>query len=203
MSLEIWIALAAANFVASLVPGQNAALIGSATARSGLHGGSFAIIGILAAELIWSVAALVIALSARELSPALWTALQIGSGLVLLSLGVLTFRDTQADRVETDRARGCTCIAVQGLWVGLANPMALVFFLSLFPAFVPPDSTGTDANMLGFYASAVVASSFAGLVPYLAVSSALAKGGFAVSLQMCCGGMLVVLGGLVLARLAL
>lgn len=38
MTPEIWIALAAANFMASLVPGQNAAFVGSATARAGVWG---------------------------------------------------------------------------------------------------------------------------------------------------------------------
>lgn len=203
MSLEIWIALAAANFIASLVPGQNAALIGSSTARSGLPGGSFAMAGILAAELIWSVAALVIALGARELSPTLWTALQIGSGIVLLALGLHTLRAAPVDAIDVGRAPRRAHVAAHGLWIGLANPMALVFFLSLFPAFVPVNATAPDLGMLVFYASAVVASSAAGLVPYVIASNALAKGGLAVPLQISCSGMLVLLGGLVLLRLTL
>lgn len=202
MSLEIWIALAAANFMASLVPGQNAALVGSATARAGLAGGSFAAIGILAAEMIWSVAALVVALSARELSPMFWTALQIGSGLVLLGLGVLTLRASHACEAGNALSRSGRRLAAQGLWIGLANPLALVFFLSLFPAFVPAGATDADAGMLAFYGSAVLVSSAAGLAPYVAASNALARGGLAAPLQLSCGGMLVLLGGLVLVRLA-
>lgn len=202
MTPEIWIALAAANFMASMVPGQNAALVGSATARAGMSGDGLATTGILAAEMIWSVAALVIALGARELDPRLWTALQIGSGIVLVALGYLTFRASRATGPGAVRPRSGLRIAAQGLWIGLANPIALVFFLSLFPAFVPAGNSQADAGMLVFYASAILVSSAAGLAPYLVVSGALARGGFAAPLQMSCGGMLVVLGGLVLVRLA-
>ncbi|MEM5541147.1 LysE family transporter [Sulfitobacter sp. AS92] len=203
MTPEIWIALAAANFMASLVPGQNAAFVGSATARAGVWGGGLATSGILAAEMIWSVAALLIALGARELDPRLWTALQIGSGIVLVALGYLTFRASGATGPGAVRPRSGLRISAQGLWIGLANPIALVFFLSLFPAFVPAGSTQADAGMVLFYASAILASSAAGIAPYLVVSGALARGGFSVPLQMSCGSMLVLLGGLVLVRLAI
>ncbi|WP_366523491.1 LysE family transporter [uncultured Sulfitobacter sp.] len=52
--------------------------------------------------------------------------------------------------------RGIAGLVGDGVFVGFANPLALVFFLSVFPAFVPPGTNGTGAVF--FFVSAIVAS---------------------------------------------
>jgi threonine/homoserine/homoserine lactone efflux protein len=163
MSMEIWVALAAANFVASLAPGQNVAYLGAATVRVGLRGGLAAVAGILVAELLWSLLALSLALGARKVSPELFEALQLASAFVLVWLGVSILRDSVA---ATDpaarRGRGRVGCVAQGVWVGLANPLALIFFLSLFPGFVSGTPDLGDPSVITFYVSAVLVSSAAG-----------------------------------------
>ena len=201
MTLETWTALAAANLLASIAPGQNVALVGATTVRSGLRGGMLAIGGILVAELVWSCLALFLALGAREVSPTLFGALQAASGAFLLCFGAATLR-ARPGRDEAEARRRCRP-ALDGVWIGLANPLALIFFLSLFPSFVAEDARATSPAVLLFYASAVLASSAAGLVPWLALSGALARAGLAArSLTILSGLALIGLGALVLLRLA-
>ena len=87
MTPEIWITLAAANFAAYLAPGQNMALVGATTARSGLPGGLSAVGGILMAEFVWTAAALGLTLTAREIDGNVMLALQVSGGTYLVWSG--------------------------------------------------------------------------------------------------------------------
>jgi threonine/homoserine/homoserine lactone efflux protein len=201
MTIKIWGALALANFVASLAPGQNMAYLAAAAVRAGPRGGLAALGGILVAELLWSVLALSLALSAREVSPTLFMRLQYASGGFLIWLGFCILKET-AVRVgrQDDTGHFNLRCAARGVWVGLANPLALIFFLSLFPGFVSAGTDATDPAVIAFYVSAVLASSAAGLAPYLVTAGVVAQAGQARRLQMISGGSLVILGAVVLLR---
>ncbi len=202
MSIEIWFAPAAANFVACLSPGQNVACLGAATVRMGLRGGLATVGGILLAELLWSILALSLALGARAVSPALVNFLQLASAFVLVWLGLGILRDsTVGADARARQGKGHIGCVAQGVWVGLANPLALIFFLSLFPGFVSSNADVTDPLVTAFYASAVLVSSAAGLSPYL-VDERLARVSQARGLQMVSGGALLLLGALLLWRCA-
>jgi threonine/homoserine/homoserine lactone efflux protein len=179
MTIELWFALAAANFAASVAPGQNVALVGSAAVRAGLRGGAAAVAGILVAECVWSVLALALLLGARDVSPALFAGLQLASVVPLIWIGVCILRDPAAD-ADTDTAPGARCssrrLVLRGVLIGAANPLALVFFLSLLPGFVPAQTDLSDPATSAFFVSAVLASTVAGLAPWL-VASGLVRGG--------------------------
>lgn len=202
MSAEIWFALAAANFAASVAPGQNVALVGSATARTGLVGGTAVVIGILFAELIWSVLALTLAVTASEVSPIFFTCLQAASGGFLFWLGMSLLHEGPVVAGAAARPKGCFArLTLDGFWIGLANPLALIFFLSLFPGLVSGLSDTTDPLVLAACVSAILFSSAAGLAPWLVSSGALARIGFARHLQVFSGSALLVMGSLVFFRL--
>ncbi|MBW8640097.1 LysE family transporter [Hoeflea sp. WL0058] len=202
MNAEIWFALAAANFAASVAPGQNVALVGSATARTGLVGGTAALLGILVAELIWSVLALTLAVTAREVSPILFTCLKAASGGFLFWLGMSLLREGPSAASDAAAPAGCFArFTLDGFWIGLANPLALIFFLSLFPGLVSDLGDTTDPMVLACCVSAILLSSAAGLAPWLVSSGALAKIGFARHLHVLSGGALLVMGVLVTFRL--
>ncbi len=201
MNPEIWIALAAANFFSAVSPGQNVALVGSATARGGLAGGMAATGGILVAEIVWSISALLLVIGSREASPVLWNGLQMGSGLFLLVFGIRSWRavtNSPAKAASTGARHGW--IAIRGFWIGLANPITLIFFLSLFPVLVPSDIAQISPALIAFCASAIVISAAAGLAPYLAVSGLLARQGLGRVLERASSGALVLLGALVILR---
>jgi|GEM_PF-3956004 len=201
MTIELWFALAAANFAASVAPGQNVALVGSAAVRAGLWGGVAAGAGILVAELAWSVLALALLLGARDVSPALFTGLQLASVASLIWIGVCILREPAADAKS---ARGARCsvrrLAMRGIWIGAANPLALVFFLSLLPGFVPAQTDLANPAALAFFVSAVLASTVAGLAPWLVASGVLARSGLGWCLQVFSGCALLVIAGVVLWR---
>ena len=195
MTPEIWITLAAANFAAYLAPGQNMALVGAATARSGLPGGLSAVGGILMAEFVWTAAALGLTLTAREIDGNVMLALQVSGGTYLVWSGWKVLNSPPSPEVAVLGASGgCVRNASMGLWVGLANPLALVFFVSIFPSLVSAMAGETPFNLLAFCGTAVLVSSLAALAPYLAVSQVLVRAGQARRLNALSGGALLFVG---------
>ena len=198
--MDTWIALALANLVASAAPGQNVALVGSATARSGLPGGGCAIGGILLAEAVWSGVALALALGARKMGPNIFAALELGSGIVLLAFAVHTLRPLGLTAHGGPPRTGPARLTAEGFWIGLANPLALIFFVSLFPAFVSTTGPAPGPSQVGFYVSAIVLSSAAALAPYPVGSRLLARAGPSRVHGLVSGLSLLVLGAGILAR---
>lgn len=209
MTIELWFALVAANFAASVAPGQNVALVGGAALRSGLVGGLAAAAGVLVAELAWSVLALTLLLGARDVSPALFTSLQFVSVVALAGIGLCILRESasgwDSGAADPSAARsGAACshrrLVLRGIWIGAANPLALVFFLSLLPGFVPDRTDLAEPATLSAYVSAVMISTAAGLAPWLVASGMLARTGLGRYLQLFSGGALIAIAGLVLWR---
>ncbi|MCB1357316.1 MAG: LysE family transporter [Maritimibacter sp.] len=199
MTIEHWFALAAANFAASVAPGQNVALVGGAAVRAGLIGGIAAATGILVAELAWSVLALTLLLGAREVSPELFTGLQIVSVLSLAMIGFCILREAVPHAQAVPQAGGSLRrLVIRGVWIGAANPLALVFFLSLLPGFVPENTDLSDPATLGAYVSAVMVSTMAGLAPWLVASGLIGRTRLGHYLQVFSGGALIAIAGLVL-----
>ncbi|MDF2235064.1 LysE family transporter [Albimonas sp. CAU 1670] len=201
MTTDIWIALAAANFAASVAPGQNVAFVGAATARSGLAGGAAAIGGILAAEAAWTVLAVGLILKARAVEPELLLALQAAGGAALIWCGWRALRSAVAlpqavCGLPPLRAR----LAAEGLWVGLANPLALMFFVSLLPSLLGGGAAALGPRETGLCIAVVVASSAAALTPYLAVSTALVQAGLARGLNLISAASLLVVGAFAVSR---
>lgn len=92
MTLEMWIGLAALNFLASLSPGQNVALVGGATLRSGVRSGGAAVLGILIAEAAWALLALCAVIGILSLDGTAMVRLELIGGAVLVAVGLATLR---------------------------------------------------------------------------------------------------------------
>ena len=201
MTLQIWIALATANFFACLAPGQNAALMGAVAARSGPYCTGMAMFGILLAELAWATIAIYLTFGARDLAGDTFVVLQMASAAVLIWFGISALRNTFS-KTEASVAvqRGGLGHLACGAVVGFANPLALVFALSVIPAFVPAGASGPGAAF--FFISAVVISSAAGLFPYLVAGGLLRRAGQAKLMQLISGGALAGSGALLLIHVA-
>lgn len=203
MTADIWIALAAANFAASLAPGQNVALVGSATARDGVRGGAAAISGILLAEAIWSAVAVALILKARAVDPDLLLGLQAAGGIALVWCGMRIVRAAAAGRdAAASRSPAGPLLLLEGLWIGLANPLALMFFVSLLPSLLGAGAAAPGPREAAICVVVIVGSSFAALVPYLAASTALVRAGLASGLNALSGTALLLVGLVVFARVA-
>lgn len=200
MTLQIWIALATANFLACLAPGQNAALMGAAAARSGPIGGLFAMIGILLAELAWAAIAIHLTFGAQELVGDTYVVLQVASAGVLIWFGIGAMREGVGSGPVKPHKSALGLVG-DGIIVGLANPLALIFFLSVFPVFVPPGTSGAGAAF--FFVSAILVSSLAGLAPYFAVGGILRRAGHTAALHLISGGALAGTGSILLFKAAI
>lgn len=195
MTPELWIALASAKCVTALVPGQNSALMAVVSARFGWTGGILALLGILMAQIVWAIVAIYVIFSALDLvgGDIIW--LQTVSAILLIWIGSNTLRvSTDISTVKIHRrAFGHV---FDGVVVGIANPMTLMFFLALFPAFV---QAGTAAEeVILFTVSAVLASTAAALAPYLLVGGLVRRAGHGELLHLVSGSALVVTGGFLL-----
>ncbi|MGH1576458.1 LysE family translocator [Planktotalea sp.] len=201
MTLEIWIAFAFANFISAVAPGQNVALVGASTARIGARGGYIALCGILIADFMWCLIALGLALGAKNISSDVLLTVQILSGFILVLLGLKIIRSTSTisampnAKTKTSPAK----LVLSGICIGFANPLTLVFFLTLFPAFMPEQTNGASLGIAVFFSSAVILSGFAALFPYILASFALSKAGLSKALNIVSGGSLAAVGGMVLA----
>jgi threonine/homoserine/homoserine lactone efflux protein len=153
------------------------------------------------ADLLWCLLALALAISAKEVSPDLFLALQVGSGLLLLCFGFKIITNLSSAKVEQRKTQNSILkLVLQGFSLGFANPLTLIFFLTLFPAFMPTEMNVADFNVALFYCSAVVLSGLVALLPYILASSALCKAGFGAVLNLVSGVGLALVGGFVLVN---
>jgi threonine/homoserine/homoserine lactone efflux protein len=87
MTLETWIGFALLNFVYSLTPGPNAAVLASSAARAGLRGGVAALCSIVAAEIAWTGVAILVVAGALDIDLLLPGLLNTLGAAALVMLG--------------------------------------------------------------------------------------------------------------------
>jgi threonine/homoserine/homoserine lactone efflux protein len=186
--------LAAANLAASVAPGPNVALVVGASARGGARAGLAACAGVLVAETIWALCALLaIGGLAARIDPA---PLRQAGGATLIGLGLWSLAQRPGGMVAAARPR-LGALLGQGVLVGLANPVALVFFAAVFPPLVG-DATLTP-GVCALCVAAVALSSAAGLAPWLAGSAWLIPPGRVLALHRACAVAIVACGAMALA----
>ena len=176
MSVELWIGLATANFIACVSPGPNVALIVGTTLGGGCRRGLAAAAGVLIAEAAWAFAALAAIAGLLIIEDGLFGALQTLGALVLLGFGACVLRDAVRGGASAERRTSTTAMPTlmsRGFCVGLANPLALIFFIAVFPQFMADGQV--DIAAIAICVSAVVASAALGLAPYLAFAACLTR----------------------------
>ncbi len=201
MATEIWIALAATNFAASLAPGQNVALVSAVTMRSGFAGGIASLVGVLFAELVWAALALVFALGLLEMNPSLFHILQLCSGIALAYFGLAILREMNISYSENGAGYCFVRCVTKGAWIGFANPLALVFFIALFPGFLLQISDKPDTTIMATCILVILVSSAGGLIPWLVAAGLLsANKRVAGFVNFASGAALLTMGLVVFAR---
>lgn len=145
--MEQFVAVAAAHFVALLIPGVDFFLIVRATTTGGWKNATGACAGIAAANGIF-IAAAFSGMSAIS-QPALLAAIQLAGGVFLIVMGVAFFRSPAAVSLDGGpRPAGATWAKNFGLGLasGLLNPKNALFYVSLAAAV----STAAPAALLGY-----------------------------------------------------
>lgn len=194
MPLDALIGLATANFVSSLVPGQNTALVANSAANHGSWAAMTVISGVIAADLVWAVLALLMLDGLLVISSDLLTVMRAVGGCLLVIIGASIWWSASSATVQAPVLRFCAENRfASGFLVGAANPMAFVFFLSILPLFIQGD---TPATTLYFGSVAtIVVSSAAALSPYT-LFSLVSERRYQMILAKACSVVLVVFGAL-------
>ena len=171
VTFSAFLAFALVNFAYSLAPGPNAALIVGNSARRGLSAGLGVILGILLAEIVWALVAIAVVVGLLDLVHFHPDTLKLlgACALVLIGTTMLMARTPEAvpvsGTVRKDRPGTLQNTILKGAFVGLTNPLALVFFVSIAPTFLSPSQI-TPGTAAAFSLAAVLSCAAAHL-PYL------------------------------------
>jgi threonine/homoserine/homoserine lactone efflux protein len=132
--LETLVSFAGIAVLVSLTPGPATALVVRSAALHGRREALLVTFGNSTGIFIWAIAS-VLGISALVAASetAFWV-LKVVGAVVLLYLGVQAIRGTRSDAAPERTAR--TSFG-SGLMTSFANPKLAVFFIALFPQFVP------------------------------------------------------------------
>jgi leucine efflux protein len=132
----------AAILIFQLMPGPGTLAILAATARRGVRAGMGAVLGTLAGDFAYMVAAVVGLAAAMKANPLLFEALQWFGAAYLCWMGVqlLRARAAAAAAPAMEGKAGWVYFR-QALAVSLTNPKVILFFVAFFPLFLRRDSS--------------------------------------------------------------
>jgi threonine/homoserine/homoserine lactone efflux protein len=139
-----------AILVFQLIPGPGTIAILNATARNGVGAGFGAVLGTLAGDLVFMIAAVAGLAAVMNANPVLFEALQwFGAAyLCWMGIGLLRAKLSSADPAPEPRRSGWVYFR-QAFAVALTNPKVILFFVAFFPLFLRPDSSsGTLVAMM-------------------------------------------------------
>ncbi len=135
------VALFAVDLVAAVSPGPNFLIVTASSMRQGRSHGIASVLGILSANLIWVLGALLGLSLVFELVPWLYGIAKLLGGGYLLSLAIQYWRaPAHIGSADTRPPMHSRSSYLRGFLTGLTNPKSLVYFGSVFTLFVGPSS---------------------------------------------------------------
>jgi len=144
--LNILLPIAAIQFVGWVVPGPNHLTIVTASVTAGRLAGFKAAMGIAAGGLTWTLITVSGIAVVFELFPSVFVALRLLGAGYLGYLGISAFRAVRRGgmfSLETSANLPATNAPFRTAYiVMMTNPKAVLFFGSIFAAFIPADSPG-------------------------------------------------------------
>ena len=191
MQTEALITLLAANFISSVAPGPNGALVMNATLRFGPLAGSSALAGALLARLVWLAVATLAMLGLLSISEEAVAGLRKASAAAVILLGIVMLTAPGARRGAAAVTRSLRDQFWLGMGVGLANPLSLVFFVAVLPRFFARQSQLPD---LVWIVAATLAGAALALGLYVVAARPLSGPRLAQPLNRVFGVCLVIVG---------
>jgi threonine/homoserine/homoserine lactone efflux protein len=141
MTLESYLAFAAAAAALAFVPGPTVTVIIANSLRYGHRAGLLNVAGTQAGFVIWlGIAALGLG-AAIKMMGVWFDVLRWAGALYLVWLAIKLFRSNGDLAVAVDRARPTGSFFLQGFVVIMSNPKMLVLFGALIPPFITPDGS--------------------------------------------------------------
>ncbi len=137
MTLETWLAFAAASAVLLAIPGPTVTLVVSYALARGRSSGFATVPGVALGDLTAMTASLAGAGAVLAASAALFTALKLVGALYLVWLGVQLWRAPVGIPVAGAVApRTARAMFLTAYWVTALNPKGIVFFIAFVPQFI-------------------------------------------------------------------
>ena len=133
--LRALVAFAPVAALLTVTPGAATALVVRSAATGGQRRALATTIGNSVGVLAWSCFAAMGIAAVVATSAEAFTAVKLAGAVVLVVLGLQSLRGHRADPARPEPARGAPLR--DGLVTSLANPKLAVFFVALFPQFVP------------------------------------------------------------------
>jgi threonine/homoserine/homoserine lactone efflux protein len=189
---ETLLAFAGVAVIVTLTPGPATALVVRSALRGGRHSALQTTLGNATGILFWAVSSAIGISALVAASEAAFVVLKIVGAITLIVLGIQSFR--RGEKPAQTRASGSGYRT--GLVTGLANPKLAVFFIALFPQFVPkgdPVLPMTLAMALIVIACDLVYFSLLAILVTRA-KRAFVKGPWAKRMERISGSVLVALG---------
>jgi amino acid exporter len=125
----------------ALVPGPTNFLTMRLGMRRGRGAALFAALGTTAGCILWCAAAALGLAAALTAAPWLYKILKVGGGLYLVWFAIALWRSKSEPQPDRPTAGGAGTTAFwQAFAICLTNPKSVLFFASIFSAYVGPDS---------------------------------------------------------------
>ena len=137
MTVAQFLALLAAMFAIAVVPGPSDLLVVGRSIAAGFSHGVAVTVGVIAADYVFVLVALFsLGFIANELG-AVFAVIRYGCGIFLIASGVAIWRSRNRNAtVRSERSRSLAASFAAGFLTTLGDPKAILFYLSLLPAFV-------------------------------------------------------------------
>jgi len=155
----------AAIVVFQLIPGPGTLAILNATARNGVGAGLGAVLGTLAGDFLFMVAAVAGLAAVMNANPALFQALQWFGAAYLCWMGLQLLRTRIAgDAATTEPRKAAAVYFGQAFAVSITNPKVILFFVAFFPLFLRPGSSSLTLAAMMVHVTVISFLYQAGLV---------------------------------------
>jgi len=142
--IQNYLSFIVAILIFQLIPGPGTIAILNATAKNGVRAGMGAVLGTLAGDLIYMVAAVAGLAAVMQANPMLFNAMQWFGAAYLCWMGLQLLRTRFGDpekKLETKQS-GWVYFR-QAFAVSLTNPKVILFFVAFFPLFLRADASST------------------------------------------------------------
>lgn len=147
--IQNYASFVAAVLVFQLIPGPGTIAILNATARNGVRAGGAAVLGTLAGDFVFMVAAVAGLAAIMQSNPVVFQALQWFGAGYLVWMGVQLLRANMAGTdVAAEPQRSPAVYFRQAFAVSLTNPKVILFFVSFFPLFLTPDASALTLGVM-------------------------------------------------------
>jgi threonine/homoserine/homoserine lactone efflux protein len=148
-----------------LSPGPGTLAILNATARNGVGAGLGAVLGTLAGDFLFMVAAVAGLAAVMNANPEMFQALQWFGAAYLCWMGLQLLRARVAsDAASTEPRRVASVHFRQAFAVSITNPKVVLFFVAFFPLFLRPDSSSLTLAAMMVHVTVISFLYQAGLV---------------------------------------